>query len=260
MMVGITGVGLLAPGLVHWTDARAVLSGAAPYEPSPLPGVVPAWLPARERRRATRSICLALAVAEETMGAPERARGVPAVFACSGGDTDVIDRLCCTLLEPERPVSPAQFHNSVHNAPAGYWSIAVGDLATTMSLSAYDASFAAGLLEAWGLLADGAATVLLVAYDVPPPPAIWPFRPLRGPFAVGLALFAEGAAGSRLTLRLDRERTEDVMAEPELERLRAGNPAARSLPLLRALALERPAEVVLPYLTGRQLSVEHMPA
>lgn len=260
MRIGITSVGVIAPGLAGWPAARDILRGAAGYEPAPLPKIVPAWLPARERRRATRSISLALGAAEETMATPERARSVPAVFACSGGDTDVIDTLCCTLLAPERPVSPAQFHNSVHNAPAGYWSIAIGDLAATVSLSAYDASFGAGLLEALGLLADGAKAALLVAYDVPPPPAIWPFRPLHAPFAVGLALSADPAAGASLDFRLERGRPEDTMDDPGLERLRAGNPAARALPLLHALALERPGEVVLPYLPGQALCLEHAPA
>lgn len=257
MRIAIESIGVLAPGLIGWPEASGILRGAVPYRDGPLPKLVPGWLAPRERRRATSTIALALRVAEEAIGAPERARGMPAVFACSGGDTDVIDSICTTLLEPERPVSPGQFHNSVHNAPAGYWSIAIGDSASTVSLSAFDASFVAGLLEACGLLADGAAAVALVAYDVPPPPAIWPSRPLTAPFAVALVLRAGTARGARWRLRVTRERSEDVLDDPGLERLRTGNPAARALPLLRALALGRPAEVVLPYLPGQQLWMEH---
>ncbi len=55
---------------------------------------------------------------------------MPAVFACSGGDTDVINRLCSALMLPGCPVSPQQFVNSVHNAPAGYWSIAEAEQRT----------------------------------------------------------------------------------------------------------------------------------
>ena len=45
-------------------------------------------------------------------------------------------------------ISPTRFHNSVHNAAAGYWGIATGATAAANALCAYDASFGAGLLEA----------------------------------------------------------------------------------------------------------------
>ena len=37
---------------------------------------------------------------------------------------DTIHAVCTALTEPDYPVSPTRFSNSVHNAPAGYWSIA----------------------------------------------------------------------------------------------------------------------------------------
>ncbi|CAH0447754.1 hypothetical protein LMG10661_03827 [Ralstonia syzygii subsp. syzygii] len=47
-----------------------------------------------------------------------------------------------------------------------------------------------------------------------------------------------------------------ALASPELERLRAGNPAARVLPLLEALAARRAASVVLDYLPDTRLHVD----
>ena len=260
MRVAIAGVGVVGPGLLGWALALPVLAGVRPYEPAPLPKLVPACMPSRERRRATGSIALAISAAEEAVGDRDGAGDIPAVFASSGGDTEVIDSICNALLQPGRPVSPWQFHNSVHNAPAGYWSIAMGGQAPTTSLSAYDASFAAGLLEAAGLLHEGAREVLLVAYDVLAPPAIYPFRPLEAPFALALLLATERTNGQPVwQIALTSDQRQDRLEDSKLERLRVGNPAARALPLLRMLALGRAGRAVVPYLLGQQLLVEHMP-
>ena len=82
------------------------------------------------------------------------------VFASSGGDSEVLDKICTALTLPDRPVSPTQFHHSVHNTPAGYWSIATGCTQPSLSLSAYDSSFSAGLLEAAALAWAEAVRVL----------------------------------------------------------------------------------------------------
>src|SRR5690606_40428753 len=76
---------------------------------------------------------------------PVSIRRCAAVFASSGGDYPIIDQICKALCEPERLVSPTQFHNSVHNSAAGYWSIATGSRAPSTSISAFDDTFAAGL-------------------------------------------------------------------------------------------------------------------
>jgi hypothetical protein len=49
-----------------------------------------------------------------------------------------------------------------------------------------------------------------------------------------------------------------VLDHPELERIRLGNPAARALPLLQAIAIGEQARVCIPYL-GRQLRIEVNP-
>jgi hypothetical protein len=50
------------------------------------------------------------------------------------------------------------------------------------------------------------------------------------------------------------------MTDPGLERLRQGIPAARALPLLQALALDGPSEVVIDYLDDLRLRVAITPA
>src|SRR5690606_144763 len=119
-----------------------------------------------ERRRAPPSVAVALDVA---LAACEDAGRDPAalssVFASTHGDLAITDYMCATLADDPHAISPTKFHNSVHNAAAGYWTIGAGCLRPATALSAHRASFAQGLLEALVQLASGEDAVLLAAYD-----------------------------------------------------------------------------------------------
>src|SRR3984885_9051765 len=149
MRVFIEGVGVIGPGLDGWAEARAVLAGAAHYEPRPVRPPLIALLPPAERRRAGTAVKLAIAAGIEALAQAARAPPEMAmVFAASGGDGDTVDQILSVLATPLREVSPTRFHNSVHNAPSGYWSVATGSQAPSTSLCAFDDSVAAGILEA----------------------------------------------------------------------------------------------------------------
>src|SRR3546814_3129393 len=75
--------------------------------------------------------------------------------------------MCAPRAIAPRSISPTKFHNSVHNAAAGYWTIGSGCMHASTAVSAFDASFAQGLVEALAQLAEGAEAVLLAAYDGP---------------------------------------------------------------------------------------------
>lgn len=243
----IVAVGVVGPGLTGWAGTRAVLRGDAPFSPAPTAAPpVPAGLPPTERRRATRVVRLALAAADQAL--PERADpAMAAVFASGEGDMDTFDQICRGLATEPAWMSPHRFHNSVHNAPAGYWSIGAGCRGNGTSLAAGDDSFAAGLVEALTCLQDGdTSRCLLVVYDQEAPPVFRPVRPVVDPFAVAL-LLDTGAAGPRLTAASAAGATPDGADDPALERLRVSNPAARALPLLALLAREAPGRVVLPW-------------
>lgn len=236
----VGGVGLLAAGLDGWHNSLPVLRGENAYEPRPVTSVRPTSLPASERRRATLASKLALRVGVEALGnESDKITPLFCVFTSGSGELTIVDGICRALLLPDRPVSPTQFHNSVHNAPAGYWSIATGSRAPSVSLSAYDSSFAVGLMEAAITATSEARPVLLLAYDVTAPEPLEAARPLVGPFAVGLLLQPE--LTPRSLARLDLQTCTDAepdcsLADPGLEALRRGNPAGRSLPLLQKLA------------------------
>ncbi|MEZ5585119.1 MAG: beta-ketoacyl synthase chain length factor [Candidatus Competibacteraceae bacterium] len=165
MEVYLSPPGLLAVGLPGWLESQSILTGQKLYQASPISTPRPTLLNRNALRRATLTVRLALQVAQDALNDAELPlHGLASVFACSGGDTDALDQIFTALTLPERPVSPNQFNNSVHNAPAGYWSMATGSQAPSISLSAYDASFAAGLLEAAGLVHNSRQVVLLVVY------------------------------------------------------------------------------------------------
>jgi len=182
-------------------------------------------LPAAERRRAPTTVSLALDVADqacrmaflpanESAGVmadrapaliaastggqpvppssthqppPQRAvQGLRSVFCSSLGDMAITDYLCRTLAESPEHLSPTKFHHSVHNAAAGYWTMAVGNMQASTAMAGGATSFAQALLEAAAQAECTQQPVLLVAYDMASP---WPLAPITGSTAMlGLAL------------------------------------------------------------------------
>jgi hypothetical protein len=254
----IESVGLVGPGLNNWADAQALLAGRAPYVAARTVVPAPASLPAAERRRTGTSVKLALAVGHEAVaGSGRDAASLATVFAASGGDGQNCHVICETLAGEDRALSPTRFHNSVHNAPAGYWSIATRAMAPSNVLSAYDGSFAAGLLESLCQVAVDGVPTLLIAFDTDYPAPMHDVRPI--PDAFGVALVLTPTQSTNTLARIDARLTDTpatVLAMPEFEQMRLGNPAARALPLLDTLAAQRTARVVLDYLQDVQLQLD----
>jgi hypothetical protein len=245
LRVGVTGIGIAAPGLRDWDAARAVLAGATPYSPAPLEHRAPEALPAAERRRAGAVTRLAIAVAQEAVArAGVDATGLASVFASSDADAENTHYICEALATPAPEISPTRFHNSVQNAPSGYWTIAMQSRAPSSSINGLDDVFAAGLLEAAAQSVTEQREVLLVAFDLPAPEPLLRLHPVAAGAAVAFVL-APGARGRTLELSLVAGAPGALMRDAPLERLRLANPATRALPLLEALAHGRPATVVL---------------
>ena len=260
MRVGVRSVGLVAPGLLGWAESGDCLRGARPYRRQELPKLPPRMLPANERRRTTATIHLALQAADEAAsGSGVGPEELAAVFASADGDLEITDRICSTLTLPGRPVSPTQFHNSVHNAPAGYWAIGSGSMQTSSSLSAGEASFTAGLLEAATLAHAEDRPVLLVAYDAPTPPRLARFRPNDTPFAAACVLAPGDGALGNWEIAVARGRPISTLDDTGLEAVRQANGAAHSLPLLALTAAGAEGTAVLPYLADSQLEVAFRP-
>lgn len=175
----VEGVGLRAPGLDGWTESMPALRGERAYAAAPLSLPPSALLPANERRRMVTTVKLALLVGAEAFENAQRdPRETATVFTSSGGDGATIHDILGTLATAELDVSPTRFHNSVHNAPSGYWTIATKARTPTTSLCAHDASFTAGLLDAASQATIDDRPVELIAYDLPYPEPLNAKRPI----------------------------------------------------------------------------------
>ena len=258
--VKVSGIGLLGPGLAEWATGRTLLQEPQRWQPAATAVPAPQRMAPTERRRAGLVVKASIVVADEALsGSGLDASSLATVFSSSTGDPSNCHLLCEALAAPERLVSPTRFTNSVHNAPAGYWHIAAQSRAASTSLAAFDASFAAGLLEAAVQCAASGEPVLLVACDVPYPEPLHAVRPVADVFAVALLLRPAAADGRGLAIEaMPSTASARTTHCPHagLEAVRRGIPAARALPLLLALAGSSAAAVVIEGLSDMALQVQ----
>jgi hypothetical protein len=159
-----------APGIA--TPAEWQAWARAPYRIGE--GADPAVraMPAMLRRRAGFLGKMALEVAYACL---DGRSDVPTVFCSRHGEVSRAVDLLGELAKGEA-LSPTAFGLAVHNASAGLLSIARADRANHIALAGACATVEHGVVEACGLLADGAAQVLLVAYDCPLPEPLAAFE------------------------------------------------------------------------------------
>lgn len=260
MVLRVHGIGFWGSGLPDWAAACTWLrDGTLPAAPPRKP--VAELLAPNERRRAPDTVALALQVAQAACtAAGADPRTLPSVFTSTHGDLGITDAMCSTLASDPRQVSPTRFHNSVHNAGAGYWTIGSGCMAAATALSAYRGSFAQGLIEAAALLAAGDPQVLLVAYDAEASGPLAAISCSSGLLGAALVLAAEepgnSARGPALALQLVAPAPAVAASDPLSQRY-AANAMAPMLPLfaLFALLAAGGGHCVLP--AGRQgLAIE----
>ncbi|MQA19148.1 beta-ketoacyl synthase chain length factor [Rugamonas rivuli] len=152
-----------APGLTgpeawqQWAQAPFAI------QPGEEPGVKA--MPAMLRRRAGFLGKMALEVAYQCL---DGRTDIPTVFCSRHGEVARSLELLTDLARGE-PLSPTAFSMSVHNAIAGLLSIARSDRANQLALAAGAATIEHAVIEACGMMADGAPMVLLVACDCPLP-------------------------------------------------------------------------------------------
>jgi len=170
-----------APGLERREDWLAWT--AAPRRPEGEAAPAVSEMPAMLRRRADRLGRMALAVLYQST-----CRSAPIIYCSRYGELGRVAKLLAELAATGA-VSPQGFSVSVHNAIAGLYSIATRGHENVQSLAAAEATPLAGLVDAAGLLADGADCVRLVLCEEPVPPVFGAFaEPCDCPYAVLLEL------------------------------------------------------------------------
>jgi hypothetical protein len=230
----IAGIGFWCRGLPSWSAAQAYAQGGA--LPADAPGrPSPQLLAPNERRRAPETVAVALEVALAACADAQRDPGtLPSVFTSTHGDLAITDYMCRQLAEDPAGLSPIRFHNSVHNAAAGYWTIGAQTHAPATALSAFHGSFAQGLLEALTQLATGTEALLLVGYDSQSSGPLGRVSHSQGLLGGALVLTHQGD-GPLLRATLGTGGHARAPAG-RLEHHAAGNAMAPMLPLFDALA------------------------
>jgi len=230
----IAGIGFWCRGLPSWDAAQSFARGGALPEQAPAKPA-PQLLAPNERRRAPETVAVALEVALAACQAAGRdPKLLPSVFTSTHGDLAITDYMCRQLAEDPAGISPIRFHNSVHNAAAGYWTIGAGTHAPATALSAFHGSFAQGLLEALTQLTTDTDEVLLVGYDSQSAGPLGRVSHSQGLLGAALVLSRTGQ-GPMLRASLGSGGRDRAPAGP-LEHHAAGNAMAPMLPLFDALA------------------------
>jgi len=274
--VWLEGVSLIAPGIPDWDFGARLLRGNQPYQTAGCVLPAPDLLPPAECRRASRVVKLCVGLALQACAAAQRpANDLPCVFCSSNADGHNIHAIFETLTESVRLISPTRFTNSVHNAAAANWTIAARCMHACQVLCAFDASFAAGLLEAVVQVHAERSPVLMLAYDSEYPEPLYSCRPIPDAGGIGLVLSpsrtprtcaelrlqlqpepltAMAASGSHHTVAPTTHR--QAVADMTLENLPHYIPALAGMSVLSALANHLSASVRLPYLPGQAVVVE----
>jgi hypothetical protein len=261
--LAIAGAAFWAPSLPGWPLARAAMRGeAAPQDP-PARRPAPELLPPAERRRAPDSVALAL----EAAGAAVAASGLdpkalPSIFVSTHGDLAINDHLCSMLASTPTLISPTRFHNSVLNAAAGYWTMGVGCHEASTALTAFEHSFANGLLTAAAQCLADQRPVLLVGFDVPAAGALRSVTRSEGLLAVALVLSPDMSGQCIAAFDATVQPREPGSAAPApasaAARALAGNALADALPFFEALARGDRPGLALPLSSRQSLSLRFL--
>ena len=248
MRVNVLGAAVWGRGLCDYADLERVVAAGRLDEDAEFIAPKPEAIPPRERRRAGLMINLAVTVAHQACEhAGVDKSQVPSVFVSSMGDTDITDYMCRKLAQPDKLLSPTKFHNSVHNAPSGYWTISAENRAPSSFVGGYDHSFGAGLLEAVSQVQASNQAVLLVVYDIENRQPFTDVSPIRESFGAGLVLGPPQARSERAGIALQMQLAlqpdfsvaggsrDDAVMTPDLAELAAHNPSAASLGLLEQI-------------------------
>jgi hypothetical protein len=261
LSASVAGLGFWSPALPSWPIARDVLLGIAAPPAGPPARVGARLLAPIERRRASDTIAIALEVAAS---ACEMAKmdpcSLPSIFASTHGDLPINDYMCSTLASTPLLCSPTKFHNSVHNAASGYWTIGTGCVKPSTALTAWMHTFANGLLEALVQASAEDTPVLFVAYDVAARGPLVAISPSAGLLAAALILDPHTHAQDprpRLSCRIE---SEPLVGAPEpappcWADILPDNAMRQCLPLFAALARSADASVLFGLSAGCRLAV-----
>jgi hypothetical protein len=261
----VVGAGAWGFNFRTWSELLQAMSGN-PVVTDAATAPKPAIIPANERRRAPLSVKLAV---ESSWQATQMAGIDPAelgcVFASGLGDTSLTDYMCKALASDSKALSPTKFHNSVHNAAAGYWTISTGCMSAANSIAAFQESVSVTLLEALIQAQAENRPLLLTFYDAPVAPLLQSMLKNQAAFAMSLVIAPDTyshPSGEDVSLAhsLSAQLVETPVDWPtlslpdELHECYSSNPAARVIALAQLLQTGQ-GELLLPLSMATALQI-----
>jgi len=180
------------------------------------------------------------ALEQATTHASRDPASIRTVWATAHGEHSPAIKLLEMMHRGEGKLSPALFHNSVHNTASGYASIATQNVQASTTLTGGRELVATALLEARCLLESSAGEVAVVLADEPLQP---PFeRPdARTPLAIALLLSRDPECALAVLAEMERVMFSPVPAHQRFGRLHV----SAVLPLLERIVLRQPGRVAL---------------
>lgn len=240
----LIGVGAWGPGFNNWPELKNRLTNqlqnldeeliASPPKPE--------IIPANERRRSPLAVRAAVEVSWQALQQSGlNSADVACVFGSGLGDTEITDYMCRVLTTSEKQLSPTKFHNSVHNAAAGYWTISSGCMKSANSIAAYQHTTGTCVLEAMIQCVQHNEPVLITLFDIAAQQTWQQIFPCEQSFAASLLVCPEDYPVENCLAALcfspDKNSIDDIAGMPAfLQSLYQQNPAAKILPLLKLLA------------------------
>lgn len=263
MKFAIAGVGAWGKGFTSWEQLQSLLRGEQPADdPSSAKGPKPTLIPANERRRAPLTARLAVETSHQAvLAAGVDAQTLSCVFGSGYGDTAVTDYLCRALNTDDKQLSPTKFHNSVHNAPAGYWTISTGCCRPANSIAALEYTAGMTLLEAVSQCYSEQEPVLLTLFDVPVAPTLMAMFSCDAIFGLSMVLAPvvdvdQGGYSLRIIDAGQQQADQTHGLQGGLRQHYESNPSAKLLPLLQCHREgSTMAEILVPISAHRALAI-----
>jgi Beta-ketoacyl synthase, N-terminal domain len=254
MVTGILSCNLLSCGawgsnFENWRELSELFNGKR-ADGKASSGPKPEIIPANERRRAPLPVRLAVETSwQATRMAAMDPKELSCIFVSGIGDTQLTDYMCKELMTDSKQLSPTKFHNSVHNAAAGYWTISTGCERAANSVAAFQESVPMALMEAMVQCNLEAVPLLITFYDAPIADVLTDILGKGSAFSVSLIIAPDqnsyskesGYKRQQITIKILPEVAdwpELATSQPLVQELYTSSPAGRILSLLEKLSLQ----------------------
>lgn len=260
--VDVLGVGAWGPSFRSWPDLLTMLNGGE-IEDDGAKGPKPEVIPANERRRAPLPVRLAVESSwQATQHAGIEPTELPCVFVSSIGDTQLTDYMCRALASDNKALSPTKFHNSVHNAAAGYWTISTGCMQAANSIAGFEESVSLTLMEALLQSQIEQRPILLTFYDAPSSEMLKPMLKNESSLAVSIIISPTGLIQDKnvlcsLTASTQNQSSEwsDFAGNDVLKECYETNLSAKIFPLLKMIGLNDQQVLNMPLSPESSLTI-----